>query len=316
MNQVITSKKLGKTRKYGKKSILDQKTKGEKIIYTVVFIFFAIYALSILYPLFFLVVNSFQGMRQYILNLSGNGNAFALPEVWHFENYINALKNIKYPSVTTGQDITLPMMFFNSIWFTAISVGEGLFFCACTAYVISRYNFKGRNFIYGLAIFTMTVPIMGNMGAGFQLITDLGLYNSPLYLIVCCTGGFGFNFLILYGFFKSISWSYAESVFIDGGNHFTVFFRIMLPQARTPILTLAIMACIGSWNDYMTPLLYLPDYPTVASGIYQMRLILSGTGNMPEIFAGLVLSILPVIIVFTIFSDTIMKNFTIGGLKG
>lgn len=303
-----------KARKGGR-SVMDRRSAGERVVYTIIFVLFALYALSILYPLFFLFTNSFQSRLGYLDNMTPGGNPFALPEVWHFENYLKALSEMKYPTVS-GQQIGLPMMFFNSIWFVGICVFEGLFFCSCCAYVVSRYHFKGRNFIYGLAIFTMTIPIMGTMGSSFKIISDLGLYDTPLYLIVTCTGGFGFNFLILYGFFKSISWSYAESVFIDGGGHFTVFFRIMLPQARTPILTLAIMACIGTWNDYTTPLLYLPSFPTVASGLYQLDLSLSRDGNFPIQFAGLVLSILPVIIVFAIFSDTIMKNFTIGGLKG
>lgn len=310
MKNAISMKRLK-----GRNSVLDRKSKGEIVVYTIMFALFAIYAISILYPLFFLILNSFQSRLGYIDNMSPGGNPFSFPVKWHFENYVTAIREMKYPTVS-GHEIGLPLMFVNSIWFTVLSVGEGIFCCACTGYVISRYRFKGRNFIYGLAIFTMTVPIMGNMGASFKLISDLGLYNTPFYLLVCCCGGFGFNFLILYGFFKSISWSYAESVFIDGGGHFTVFFRIMLPQARTPILTLAIMACIGAWNDYTTPLLYLPSFPTVASGLYQLNLSLGRQGNIPLQFAGLVLSILPVIIVFAIFSDTIMKNFTIGGLKG
>ena len=311
LNNFLSRRKL----KRSGKSIIDRRSAGERVVYTIMFILFALYALSILYPLFFLLVNSFQDRLTYIDNMSPGGNPFAFPETWHFDNYLKALSEMKYPTVM-GTEIGLPMMFFNSIWFVGIAVFEGLFFCSCCAYVISRYRFKGRNFIYGLAIFTMTIAIMGTMGSSFKIISDLGLYDTPLYLVVTCTGGFGFNFLILYGFFKSISWSYAESVFIDGGGHFTVFFRIMLPQARTPILTLAIMACIGSWNDYTTPLLYLPSYPTVASGLYQLSLSMKRDGEFPIQFAGQVLSILPVIIVFAAFSDTIMKNFTIGGLKG
>jgi len=297
-------------------SILDKRTGGEKVIFTIVFVIFFIYALSILYPLFYLFVNSFQSRLGYIQNLTQEGNSFALPEKWHFENYVNAFKRMAVPSVTTGEDIGLLSMFFNSTWFMIISVGESMFFSCSCAYAVSRYDFKGRNFIYGLAIFTMTIPIMGNMGASFKLTSELGLYNSPLYLFVTCCGGFGFNFLIMYGFFKNISWSYAESVFIDGGGHYTVYFKIMLPQALPTVTALSIMSFIGAWNDYTTPLLYLPDYPTVASGLYQIRLSLGRTGNLPVVFASLVMSVIPVIIVFAIFSDTIMKNMTIGGLKG
>ena len=184
-----------KARKGGR-SVMDRRSAGERVVYTIIFVLFALYALSILYPLFFLFTNSFQSRLGYLDNMTPGGNPFALPEVWHFENYLKALSEMKYPTVS-GQQIGLPMMFFNSIWFVGICVFEGLFFCSCCAYVVSRYHFKGRNFIYGLAIFTMTIPIMGTMGSSFKIISDLGLYDTPLYLIVTCTGGFGFNFLIL-----------------------------------------------------------------------------------------------------------------------
>lgn len=105
-------------------------------------------------------------------------------------------------------------------------------------------------------------------------------------------------------------------MFVDGGGHFTVFFKIMLPQALTPMLALAILSGIGEWNDYLTPLLYLPDFPTVASGIYQIKLESASRGDTPSYFAGLTLSVAPVLVLYACFSDTIMKNFNMGGLKG
>ena len=130
------------------------------------------------------------------------------------------------------------------------------------------------------------------------------------------TSGFGFNFIVLYGFFANVSWSYAEAVFIDGGGHATVFFKIMLPQAFPPMMTLAIMSFIGCWNDYMTTLLYMPDYPTLASGIYKIQTTMKRDGHYPLYFAGLVIATIPVIVIYSLFSDMIMKNFTVGGLKG
>ncbi len=302
--------------KMKKKSILEQRTKAERVVYIIIFILFAIYALSLLYPMFYLFVNSFQDALGYQEILSIEGNPFSLPEKWHFKNYLTAFDNMYVPAVSTNRDIKLLEMFFNSFWIAAAGILGNLLSSAFSAYSISRYKFVGRNLIYGIAIFSMTVPVMGSMAANFKLMTDLKLYNTPFLPIVTAFGGFGFNFLLLYGFFKNISWSYAESVFIDGGGHFTVFFKIMLPQARTPIFTLAIMASIGAWNDYMGPLLYLPDFPTVASGLYRIQTSLERQGDYPIIFASLFLSAIPVVVVFSIFSDKIMTNFTIGGLKG
>lgn len=289
-----------------------KKSFSERIVFAVVFILFTIYAAAIIYPLGYLIfVSMFLDLEGYFIMTSNLGTPTFAP---HFENYINALKITVLDSV--GNEIYLPSMFFNSLWYCFFSIFGGLLMSSFTGYVISKYQFKGRNFIYATAIFCMTIPIVGTGGAAFKLIYDLHLYNSPLYIVVTCLGGFGFNFLIMHAFFKNVSWSYVEAVLIDGGGHFTAFFKVMLPQAKPSLITLGILAFIGCWNDYSTPLLYLPDYPTVASGVYMIQVSAERTGEVPLVFAGLALSIIPVIILFALCSDKIMKNLSIGGLKG
>ena len=187
-----------------------------------------------------------------------------------------------------------------------------------TGYVIAKYEFKGRNVIYAIAIFCMTIPIIGTTSSMLKLVNSdfLPIYNTPFYVLLTSLGGFGFNFMVMHAFFKNVSWNYVEAVLIDGGGHYTAFFKVMLPQAHSSIVTLVILALIGSWNDYSTPMMFLPDYPTVASGIYTITKSNQRSDNMPKLFAGLVLSFIPVLILFSIFSDRIMKNFSIGGLKG
>ncbi|MBR2024081.1 MAG: carbohydrate ABC transporter permease [Clostridia bacterium] len=292
-------------------SILTHKSGKEKILYIIISVLFGLYALTIVYPLLFMIINSFQ----FYLEYNSATNPFALPSSWHFENYITAISKMNMVD-SSGREIGLVEMFFNSIWFCFVTIFGGVFCSACTGYCLSKYNFKLRNAMYTIAIFSMTIPIVGNTGAMFKLTSDLGIYNSPLYVILSSLGGFGFNFLVMYGFFSNVSWSYAEAAFIDGASQLKVFFQIMLPQAFMSILTLSIVAFIRVWNDYMTPLLYLPDYPTVASGLYIIEQSFTRSGDYPSYFAGLVLSTIPVIIVFASCSDVIMKNFSVGGLKG
>lgn len=299
---------------YKESNILSKRTLSEKIVFGFVFAIFLLYAISLIFPLIYLFINSFQGMNAYYTNLGIDGNAFALPKVWHTENYLTALKGMSTID-SNGREIFLYEMFFNSVWYIFLSAFGGILVSAFSAYALAKYNFKGHNVIYAVAIFTMTMPIVGSTGATFKLLSDINIYNSPLFLITALSG-FGFNFLVLYGFFKNLSWSYVEAVYIDGGNDFTAFFGVMLPQARSAMLALFLMAGISAWNDYTTPLLYLPDFPTVASGLYRIQVSFSRSGNVPAYFAGLFLSIVPMIVIFSFFSESIMKNFTIGGLKG
>lgn len=296
--------------------MLYRRSGKEKIIFGIAFVVMLIYALSFLYCFFFLFINSLESSFAYTDKLSATGNSFALPEMLHWDNYMKAFKNLGFTSGTTGKRIGLGMMFFNSFWYLLFKVGGSLLASAFMAYALSKYKFRLNAPIYAIIIFSMTVPIVGTMGATFKLMADLQIYNTPFYVILTCFTGTGLNFLILYGVFKNISWSYAEAVFVDGGGHFTVFFRVMLPQAVTPMIALAIISAISHWNDYLTPLLYLPDYPTVASGIYKIKLESASRGDTPSYFAGLVLSVVPILILYACFSDTIMKNFNMGGLKG
>ena len=244
-------------------SILDKRGKREKILFGVVFVLFAFYAISLVFPFLYMFMNSLKSSDEYLLQDSN----LALPVDWLFSNYGKAFTEMEVKN-SIGESIYFPMMFVNSIWYSVLCTVSGVFASALTSYCVAKYKFRLRGFLYGLAIFSMTIPIVGNTGSFFKLVNQLGLYNSPLYAIAANFGGFGFNFLVLYGFFRSLPWSYAEATFIDGGGHATVFFRIMLPQAWPAMLTLCIMAFIGAWNDYMTMILYLPDFPTIASGLY------------------------------------------------
>ena len=184
-----------------------------------------------------------------------------------------------------------------------------------TGYCLSNYEFKARKYIYSVAIFCMTIPIVGSMGAYYKLIGELGLYDTPMYVVVTNLSSWGFNFLVMYGFFKNVSWTYAEASFVDGGGHFTVFFKIMLPLALGPIITLFVVSAISHWNDYMTMILYIPSYPTLASGLYTFQANAIREVNYPVYFAGLLITLIPVLVLFTFCSDIMMSNMNVGGIK-
>lgn len=276
----------------------------KRVIFAVVLAIFIIYAISLIYPFVWLTTSSLKEAMEY-----AGGNSFALPKTWKFDNYVRVF------DLLVVNETNYFGMLLNSLWFTAGMTAISITICAMTAYSVSKYKFKLRGLIYGLAVFSMVIPVVGALPAQYKLAGDLGIYNSPLYLI-SATGGFGFNFFVLYGFFKSISWSYAEAALIDGAGNHTVFWRIMLPQAKAPMLSLAIIASIGVWNDYMTPLLYLPDFPTVASGLYEYESNMIRLADYPVYFAGIFISVIPIFTVFIIFQKTIMENIVAGGLKG
>lgn len=281
---------------------------SQKVVFSVVFVLFAIYALSMIIPFCVLILYSLENNIAYEINL---GQPFRFPDKLVFDNYIYAFSELEYRG--TG----FFGMVFNSVWYTAIATVGPLLANTCVGYAVSKYRFKLRNVYYGVLIFCMTVPIIGTTGATMQLYADLRLYNTgPLLQLFTRLGAGGIGFLVIYAFFKNISWEYAEAALIDGAGHFTVFFRIMVPMAIPAMGALALINGIAAWNAYQDVLLYNPDWPTLASGLYGLSRTLPRLGNTPAYYAALVISLIPILIIFCLFSDKIMKNFSVGGLKG
>ena len=279
------------------------RTRSEKIILAVMFVVFSLYAISLLYPYVWAFYNSFKTGREY------NSDHFALPKTLYLDNFVKAF------SVKVGGTNILGAL-FNSIWITAMSVSLGLIFNAMTSYVVCKYKFWFTGFMYALVIFIQIIPIVGSLPAEYELMhVKLNIANKPWLFWVTYCGGFGGNFLYLYSAWKNLSWSYAEAAFIDGASNFTAFRKVMLPMIKPVMTSLAVVGAISAWNNYMTPYLYLNDYPTLALAVYNLQNDATRMG-MPLYFSIILITIVPTVAIFIVFQDIIMKNVTTGGLKG
>ena len=124
----------------------------------------------------------------------------------------------------------------------------------------------------------------------------------------------GMYFLVFYATFRSLSWEYAEAAFVDGASHFTVMTRIMLPLVKSTILAVGVMVFIGFWNDYQTPMIYMPSHATISFGLFQFT---NASGGSPsEVPAASIVVMLPMLIIFIILKDKFIGNLTVGGIKG
>lgn len=303
-----------KRRSKDEASILSKRTLGEKILFGFMFIVFFLYAISLIYPVILLIINSLKDPLYKILASINGTSPFALPDVWHFENYANVF--VYEISSTSGKTVNVAQMFVYSLYFSVTQVVIPAFTCTCVGYVLSKYQFKGSDVIYTVIITTMTIPVVGTGASALKLAHDLKIYDNPIMDLITHFTGYGFNFMVMYGFFKNISWSYAEAVFIDGGNDFDAFFKVMLPQASSALITICIISFIGVWNNYERPLIYFPSYPPLAAGLYMLKKEAMNDANAPFYFAGLIVATLPLCVVYAIFSEVIFKNFSVGGLKG
>lgn len=286
--------------------ILYRRNLSEKILFIVVFIIFLLFALSFIYPFLWVLMNAFKPKAEYAGNFNG------LPETWTFQNFLDAFT---YQTRAT-YNFTVFQMMGMSVIIAGIGTIVTVFTSSSAAYVVAKYKFPGRNLIFSVVIFSLIVPIVGALPSQIQLMRNLHLTDTVIGCIFLYSGGFGMNFLLLYSFFKNLSWTYVEAAKIDGANDFTIFFRIIIPMAKGPIIAISIIQLIGLWNDYLTPSIYLSKQPTIAVGLKYLSDTMVQQGNYTLLFATIILTLIPILLVFCMFSKTIMENTSVGGLKG
>ena len=287
--------------------ILYKRHGTEKVLFFIMFIVFVLFAVSYIFPFVWVAINAFKKPLDFATNFIG------LPEEWHFENFVKAFNfksaETKYFTVFEMLGMSVVLSFGGTIATVLVS--------SCAAYVVAKYEFRGKSVILGMVIFSMIIPIVGSLPSQIQLMQNLGLDGTILGVIFLYSGGFGMNFMLLYSFFKNLSWTYVEAAKIDGASDLRIFFTIILPMTKGPIIAIAVIALIGLWNDYMTPMIYLPEMPTIAVGLkYLTDALKGGNSNYPLLFASIIIAIIPIVIVFCIFSKTIMENTSVGGFKG
>lgn len=278
-------------------------SKKEKTARIIAFIIFTVYSVTLVFPLLWLLLNSFKQANDFSMNLWG------LPSTWKFSNYVNVF------SLTISKK-SIVYMFLNSLFVATVGTLLSVFSSVLGSYVISKYRFIGRNAIYMIAVTVMLVPTIGATSATYGLLQKLGLYDNYFGIFFLYSGGFGFSFILLHGFFKNVSWSYAEAAFIDGCGDFGAFIRIMIPQAMPAVTSLLVLQWIGLWNDYFTVYMYMPDNPTLAVGLQSITNQLEYNADYPMLFSAMIVSVVPVILLFCAFQKTIMENTIAGGLKG
>ncbi len=276
---------------------------GLHLFQVVVFILLAFYAFTLIYAMGWAVLSSLKTQMEFSTNLVG------LPKEWKFDNYLQAFRSVQAGGHNMFE------MFFNSIWYSCGGALLGVIASAMVAYVVAKYEFPGRGLVYAVALVTMMIPVVGSFPSQYRMYSQLGILDSPL-LLVTKFSGFGFNFVMLYSFFKTLSWTYAEAGFIDGASHLKVFLKVMLPQALPVMGSLFLVATVQLWNEYMEPNLFLQSHPTLSSGLYIFQLEMTRGTNYPLLFAGLIVSVIPVIILFAKFQNTMMESMSMGGLKG
>lgn len=270
-----------------------KKNKASKFI-TVLLVLFA---LSTMYPILWMVLNSFKTAQEVIANPIG------LPQNWTFDNYVNAIKAFDFGRY-----------FFNSMIYTAGTIILTVFCASWFAYATSRIEFKGSGLVYRFIQLGLVVPMSIIVLALYVLLGDLSLKNTYLGTILIYTASaLPMSSLILYAFMRGLPKELEEAAYLDGCGVFGAFYRIILPMVKSAISTVIIIVFMQyTWNEYFTAFITIDDVKmrpiAVAIGYFSTS---RGT-EWGMLCAALVITSIPAIIIYLIGSDKIEEALTAG----
>jgi len=226
------------------------------------------------------------------------------PEQATFDNYSRWLTQLDY-----GQ------FFFNSVVVALVVVGGNIVFCSMVAYALAKLDFPGKKVLFGLVLLTLMVPGVVTLVPMFVLVANMGLVNTyPALILPFLAGPLGV--FLMRQFIMGVPDALLEAARIDGAGEFRIFTRIVLPQCGPAIATLAILTFLGSWNNFLWPLVVAQTENMytlpVALSLYSVG---SNGTYYGLLMAGSVLVVTPILILFLFLQRYFVQGITMTGLK-
>lgn len=257
-------------------------------------------AFVMLFPLLWLISTSFKSPTE---------------DIFQFPPQLIPLQPTGQNFVTVWQNNPFGQYLFNSIVVATLAVSLNLLFCSLAAYPLARLEFRGKELIFAGVISTIMIPFQIVMIPLYILIVQLGLKNTYLGVIFPDIAS-AFGIFLLRQAFQGVPKELEEAARMDGCSELGLWWNIMLPAIRPALVTLAIFVFIGSWSDFLWPLIVLdrPEYYTLPLGVAN----LAGTFSLDWrlIAAGSVISIAPILLLFLFVQRYIVPTDAGSGVKG
>lgn len=258
----------------------------------------AVLSLVILVPLFIMILGSFKNAAEaQLFNL-------ALPSSWHFDNYAHVV-----------QSGGIAKAFFNSTVITAAVTLIVMLCGSCCAFVVSRRPSRYTRGVYGLFLIGMISPLQ--VVTTFGLLKILHLTGTYIGVILIMTAvQLPWTIFTLTGFIKNVPRELDEAAFIDGASPLRMFFRIILPLLKPILATAVVSTAMGAWNEFMIPLYFFntSDKWTMPLTVYNF--FGQYQSNWNYVFADLVLTALPITILYLYCQKYVVSGMTAGAVKG
>jgi N-acetylglucosamine transport system permease protein len=264
-----------------------------------------VWAVATAGPLIWVLLASFKNNTEIFL-----GRPFALPGHFSFSTYASAW--------TTAH---IGRYFVNSVFVVVIGTAGTMLLGSMAAYVLARYRFPGNRIIYYLFVSGLAFPTFMALAPLFGIVQNLGLLNTFTGLIlVYIAYSLSFTVFFLVAFFRTLPGEIEEAATVDGAGHLRRFFQIMMPMARSGLISITIFNIVGQWNQYLLPVVIMQGAGAdskwvLTQGIANISTQAGYHAEWSTLFAALTLSIIPMIIVYAVFQRQIQAGLTAGAVK-
>ncbi len=257
--------------------------------------------LLVLLPLWWMVSTSLKA-HQYILHTPPD----LFPNPISFESYTRL-----------GQEIDLLRTFFNSLLVGVVGTFAQIIFAAMAAYAFARMRWRGRDAVFVLYLATMMIPSVVLVIPQFIIVRTLGWTNTYAALIIPPIFT-AFGTFLLRQAFQALPRDIEQAAFIDGANHFTIFWRVLLPLIKPALATLTVLSFMGLWNSYLWPL-FVARNPAVTTLPVALAQLQAGPNALTEwnvVMAGAVITVLPLMIAYILAQKWFVQSVVANGIKG
>ena len=277
-----------------------KKSPAEKVWLAIKYVLLIFFTVMCLYPLFWLLLSSFKTNQELYTNTWG------LPEAWRLDNYVNAV-------VQGG----VFRYFGNSVIIAVITVIITAILATMASYAITRMDWKLSKTVYNIFLLGMMIPIYCLIIPLFNIFKTLKLLNTHVAVIIPQIAlGFPMSIFIICGFMTAIPRELEEAAVIDGANIFQCFGKVILPIARSSIVTVMVVQFINVWNDLLLPRIFLTDSAKMTLPVGLTNFQAQYSTDYVGMIAAVILSIIPSITVYIVLHKQIMEGMVAGAVKG
>lgn len=275
---------------------------SERIRKVIVYAFLAFWAVMVLFPFYWMILTS---VKSY--------SAYSSEYVPKFFTAAPTLKNY----ADAFSKVPLGRYFTNTIIFTVSTTALMLLVIVLAAFAFARLSFRGKNTVFALFLALMMIPTELVIITNFVTITQLGLRNTFLGLILPSVTSVFYIYLLKENF-EQVPDELYYAAKVDGTSDMKYLFKVLLPITRPTVVTVTILKVIECWNAYVWPRLITDNekYFLVSNGIQTIRESGFGRENIPAMMAAVVVISVPLIILFLVFHRKIMEGVSRGGTKG